>query len=145
LIPGRFYHNHDGREPRGTVPQEKYEDVRAELKADLEALEGPDGTPVAERVVEGEDAFEGAHDEIAPDLVVLPNTGFDLKSGFKGGKDVFTTGPRNGMHNFHDATLFVDDPEATIADANLYDVAPTILDLMDIDYESAEFDGASLV
>jgi predicted AlkP superfamily phosphohydrolase/phosphomutase len=145
LIPGRFYLNLEGREPRGSVPQEDYDEVRDELKADLEALEGPDGTPVARRVVEGETVFEGAHDEIAPDLVVIPNTGFDLKSGFKGGKDVFTEGPRNGMHNFDDATLFVDDPEATIDDVNLYDVAPTILDLMDVDYEQGEFDGASLV
>ncbi|AGN02691.1 type I phosphodiesterase/nucleotide pyrophosphatase [Salinarchaeum sp. Harcht-Bsk1] len=145
LIPGRFYLNLEGREPRGSVAQEDYEAVRAELKDDLESLEGPDGNPVAMRVVEGEDVFEGAHDAIAPDLVVIPNTGFDLKSGFKGGKDVFTNGPRNGMHNFEDATLFVDDPDAQIVDANLYDVAPTILDLMEVDYEQSEFDGASLV
>jgi len=145
LIPGRFYLNLEGREPRGSVPESDYDAVREELKAELEAVTGPEGTPVADRVVEGEDVFEGAHDEIAPDLVVIPNTGFDLKAGFKGGKDVFSTGPRNGMHNFEDATLLIDDPDATIDDANLYDVAPTILDLMEVDYDNAAFDGASLV
>ncbi|MFB6091166.1 MAG: alkaline phosphatase family protein [Halobellus sp.] len=145
LIPGRFYINLEGREPRGSVPQDEYEEVRAELKAELEALEGPDGTKVADRVVEKEDAFRGDHDDIAPDLVVVPNHGFDLKSGFKGSEEVFGTGPRNGMHSFDDATLFVDDPGAEIEDADLYDIAPTILDLMDVEYARTDLDGASLL
>ena len=145
LIPGRFYINLEGREPRGSVPQEEYEEVRAELKAELEALEGPDGQKVCDRVVEKEDAFRGNHDDIAPDLVAIPNHGFDLKSGFKGYGKVFDKGPRNGMHSFDNATLYVDDPDATISDANLYDIAPTILDLMEVEYDRGEFDGASLI
>src|SRR6056297_386450 len=50
LIPGRFYINLEGREPRGSVPEDEYAAVRDELKAELEALEGPDGTKVCERV-----------------------------------------------------------------------------------------------
>ena len=145
LIPGRFYVNLKGREPRGTVPREEYESVRDELEAELEALEGPDGRKVADRVVTGEEAFRGDHDDIAPDLVVVPNHGFDLKSGFKGGDEVFDVGPRNGMHSFDDACLFVDDDSARIADADLYDIAPTLLDLMDLEVDRGEFDGASLV
>ena len=145
LIPGRFYINLEGREPRGSVPESEYEDVRAELKADLEALEGPDGRPVADRVVPKEQAFDGTHDDIAPDLVVVPNHGFDLKAGFTGGETVFDTGPRNGMHSFDDACLYVDDPAVTVGDADLYDIAPTLLDLMDVQVDRGEFDGASLV
>jgi len=145
LIPGRFYINLEGREPRGSVPESEYEAVREDLKARLEALEGPDGTPVCERVVEKEDAFRGDHDDIAPDLVAIPNHGFDLKSGFNGHDAVFDTGPRNGMHSFDNATLFIDDADATIADADLYDIAPTILELLEIDYDRTDFDGASLV
>ncbi|PSQ14754.1 nucleotide pyrophosphatase [Halobacteriales archaeon QS_7_69_60] len=145
LIPGRFYVNLEGREPRGAVPREEYESVRDELEAELEALEGPDGRKVADRVVTGEEAFRGDHDDIAPDLVVVPNHGFDLKSGFKGGDEVFDVGPRNGMHSFDNACLFVDDDSARIADADLYDIAPTLLDLMDLEVDRGEFDGASLV
>ena len=145
LIPGRFYVNLEGREPRGAVPREEYESVRDELKAELEALEGPDGRKVADRVVTGEEAFRGDHDDIAPDLVVVPNHGFDLKSGFKSGDEVFDVGPRNGMHSFDNACLFVDDDSARIADADLYDIAPTLLDLMDLEVDRGEFDGASLV
>jgi len=145
LIPGRFYINLEGREPRGSVPEDEYEERRQELKEELEALEGPDGKKVADRVVEKEDAFRGDHDDIAPDLVVVPNHGFDLKAGFKGHDDVFGMGPRNGMHSFDNACLFVDDPGAKVQDTDLFDVAPTILELMEVDYNRTDFDGASLV
>jgi uncharacterized sulfatase len=145
LIPGRFYVNLEGREPRGTVPEDEYEETRDELASMLEDLEGPDGRPVADRVVTKEEAFRGDHSDIAPDLVVVPNHGFDLKAGFGGSEEVFGTGPRNGMHSFDNASLFVDDPDARVGDADLYDIAPTILDLMEIDYDRTAFDGTSLV
>jgi predicted AlkP superfamily phosphohydrolase/phosphomutase len=145
LIPGRFYLNLEGREPRGSVPEDEYDEARDELKAELERLAGPDGNPVADRVVTKEEAFRGDHSDIAPDLVVVPNHGFDLKAGFKGDSDVFGTGPRNGMHSFDNATLFVDDPDVTIQDADLFDIAPTILDLMDVEYDRTDFDGRSLL
>ncbi|TMT86437.1 nucleotide pyrophosphatase [Haloterrigena sp. H1] len=145
FIPGRFYINLEGREPRGSVPEDEYDEVRDQLKADLEALEGPDGNKVVDRVVEKEAAFRGDHDDIAPDLVAIPNKGFDLKSGFKGDAEVFDTGPRNGMHSFDNTSLYIDDPEATIDGADLFDITPTILELMEIDYSRGDFDGASLV
>ncbi|ELY56954.1 alkaline phosphatase family protein [Natronococcus jeotgali] len=145
FIPGRFYLNLEGREPRGSVPEDEYDDVRDELKADLEALEGPDGKKVVDRVVEKEAAFRGDHDDIAPDLVAIPNNGFDLKSGFKADSEIFTTGPRNGMHSFDDTSLYIDDPDASIGDADLFDIAPTILELLEVEYSRSELDGASLI
>ncbi len=146
LIPGRFYINLEGREPRGSVPESAFEETRAELKRALEGMESPEGEPVAKRVVVGEDVFEGAHADIAPDLVVIPNEGYDLKAKFKPHDDgVFYHGPRNGMHSFENATLLVDDPDVSVPDGtDLYDIAPTILDLMEVDYERSAFDGASL-
>ena len=146
LVPGRFYLNVEGREPNGSVPEAEYESVRAELAADLESWEGPDGRPVVDRIVERETAFRGDHDEIAPDLVAIPNSGFDLKAGFRPRDRVFDPdGPRTGMHTFENAALFVDHPAATVADADLLDVAPTVLKLLDVEYGRTECDGASLV
>ncbi|MFB1062839.1 alkaline phosphatase family protein [Natrinema sp. H-ect4] len=144
FIPGRFYINLEGREPRGSVPESEYDAVRDELKADLEALEGPNGNKVVDRVVEKEEAFRGDHADIAPDLVAIPNNGFDLKSGFKADSEIFTTGPRNGMHSFDDTSLYIDSPDAAIEDADLFDITPTILDLMGIEYSRSDFDGTSL-
>ncbi len=145
LIPGRFYLNLEDREPNGVVPEADYESVRDELRADLEEMEAPDGQPVARRVVDGEVAFDGDHAEIAPDLVIIPENGYDLKSGFSEKDDVFSTGPRNGMHSFENTSLFIDSDEATIGDADLLDIAPTILEFLDIEQDAAEFDGRSLV
>ena len=147
LPAGRFYLNLNGREPRGSVPEDEYEAVRDELADALESFEAPDGRPVCDRVLHKEDAFRGDHDEIAPDLVAIPNDGFDLKADFsdEANEEVFTTGPRTGMHTFDDACLFVDDPSARINDADILDIAPTILSLLDIEYDRATFDGASLV
>jgi len=145
LIPGRFYINLEGREPRGGVPEDEYAETREELREALSSLTGPDGTPVAKRIETKENAFRGDHDDIAPDLVVIPNDGFDLKAGFGDTEAVFDTGPRNGMHTFDNASLFVDDPDARVADADLYDIAPTVLSLMEVDYDRGEFDGATLV
>jgi predicted AlkP superfamily phosphohydrolase/phosphomutase len=144
FIPGRFYINLEGREPRGSVSQDDYESTRDELAEMLEDLEGPDGEPVCDRIVTKEDAFRGDHDDIAPDLVVIPNHGFDLKAGFNEGGDVFDVGPRNGMHSFENACLFVDDPDVRISDVDLFDITPTILDLMEIEYDRTAFDGSSL-
>ncbi|MCU4754215.1 alkaline phosphatase family protein [Halobacteria archaeon AArc-curdl1] len=145
FIPGRFYLNLEGREPRGSVPEAEYDDVRDELRGMLESLEGPNGNPVVDRVVDKETAFRGEHDDIAPDLVAIPNNGFDFKSGFKADTEVFDVGPRNGMHSFDDTALIIDDPDAEIEDADLYDIAPTLLELLDIEFKRSAFDGASLV
>ncbi len=145
LTPGRFYLNLDGREPRGAVPEDEYESVRRALKEALEEMTGPDGEEVIERVETKEDAFRGDHDEIAPDLVAISRDGFDLKAAFNGPRDVFTTTQRNGMHTFEDAALFIDHPDARIQDADLYDIAPTVLTLLDIDYGRGSFDGGTLV
>ncbi|MFB6269726.1 MAG: alkaline phosphatase family protein, partial [Halobacterium sp.] len=146
FIPGRFYVNLEDRELRGSVPEDEYEAVRDELAEKLLALEGPDGRQVVDRVVKKEDAFEGAHDEIAPDLVAIPNHGFDLKAGFSGSEDVFSVGPRNGMHSFENATLLADDPDLSVPEGtDLFDVTPTLLDLLDVEFDAREFDGDSLV
>lgn len=145
FIPGRFYLNLEGREPRGCVPQEDYESVRDELKEEIEALEGPDGEQVVDRVLVKEDAFDGDHDDIAPDLVAVPNHGFDLKAGFNGHEEIFGDSPWTGMHSFDNACLFIDNPDANIPETtNLYDITPTILDLMEVEYDAIEFDGESL-
>ena len=137
--------NLEDRDPRGAVPESEYEAVRDALKADLEALEGPYGTNIADRVVTKEEAFDGAHEHLTPDLVVIPNHGFDLKSGFAGHENVFGVGPRNGMHSFDNATLLVDDAALSVdCDIDLYDITPTILELMELDVD-ASFDGRSLV
>ena len=145
LIPGRVFLNLEGREPNGTVPEADYETVRDDLIADLEGLTGPDGRSVCRKIVRGEDAFSGDDTEIAPDLVIIPADGYDLKAGFTDKDEVFASGPRNGMHKFENACLFSTDPDLDLTDVDLLDIVPTILDLMDIDADTDRLDGTSLL
>ena len=145
LIPGRFYINLKGREPNGEIKLEDYENVREELKGMLLEIEGPEGGKVIKSVEKCEDVFTGDHVGIAPDLVALPNDGFDLKAGFGEMEDVFGKGPRNGMHTFENALLIIDRPGMEIEGSNLYNIAPTILGLMGIEHDPAVFDGESLI
>ena len=145
LSPGRFYLNLEGREPRGSVPEEEYEATRRELATAIESMEGPEGEPVVDRIVTSEEAFRGEHTEIAPDLVAIPRDGFDLKTGFDGGGTIFSTSPRNGMHTFDNACLFIDDERARFDEADLYDIAPTLLTLLDVEFDRGVFDGASRI
>ena len=145
LIPGRFYINLEDREPNGEIKLEDYESVREELKEMLLEIEGPEGGKVMKSVEKGEDIFRGDHVGIAPDLVALPNDGFDLKAGFGEKEGVFGKGPRNGMHTFENALLIVDKPGMSIEGSNLYNITPTILGLMEIRHDPAVFDGESLI
>lgn len=146
LMPGRFYLNVEGREPRGAVAEAEYDEVRTDLKRSLERMTGPDDRPVIDRVVDKETAFRGDHDAIAPDLVAIPNDGYDLKAGFRPVDDAFDdSGHRTGMHTFDDAALFVDERGVATDDADLLDIAPTLLDLLNIEFERTAYDGASLL
>ena len=145
LIPGRVFLNVEDREPNGAVPEAEYESVRDSLIAALEGLTGPDGRTVCREIVRGEDAFSGTDTEIAPDLVIIPADGYDLKAGFTDKDEVFATGPRNGMHKFENACLFSTSPDLDLTDVDLLDVVPTILDLMDVDANTDRLDGESLL
>lgn len=133
LVPGRFYLNLEGREPRGAVPRDAYDTVRSTLKSELESATGPVGEPLFDRVVARERVFSGRNLERAPDLVGIPTNGFDLGARFDGSETTFMDGPRNGMHTFDNATLIVDEPVDVPAEPTILDIAPIILDRMHIE------------
>jgi len=145
LIPGRFYVNLEGREPDGAVPEDDYDDTLDELEDALLTLEDPDGDRVVERVVRKDEiGVNGSDaDDRTPDLVAIPTRGHDLKAGFDPSDDVFSKGARNGMHTFDDASLLVEGADIETDDVDITDVAPTVLDLLDID--DGEMDGETMV
>lgn len=145
LAPGRIYLNLEGREPRGAVPDAEYELVRDRLRQALSSWTGPDGAPVARDVVTREELYRGPHVDLAPDLVVIPQDGFDLQARFDTEGPIFDTTMRTGMHRETDGTYILDIPDVSLADATIYDVTPTILELLNIPFELADFDGKSVL
>ncbi|MFW6153432.1 MAG: alkaline phosphatase family protein, partial [Halobacteriota archaeon] len=145
LAPGRFYLNLEDREPRGRVPETEYEPVRDALADELLDWTGPEGRPVIDRVVRRESVYRGPHLDLAPDLVAIPASGFDLKAAFEHGRPQFTPTTRTGMHRVGDAALLIDDPTVELEEASIYDVTPTILRLLGLEGDRGAFDGVSLV
>lgn len=145
LAPGRFYLNLEGREPDGAVPDAEYEVSRENLAAALRDWTGPGGAPVLEAVIPREEHFRGPHLDVAPDLVGLPADGFDLQAGFTRDGRVFRESPRTGTHRRTDAVMAIDRPDVEMDEALPYDLTPTILDVLGVEYDRATFDGASLL
>ena len=118
-----------GREPDGTVSPAAYEAVRDEVIAALESARTPDGEPVFETVAPREEYFHGPHVEDAVDVVTVP-ANFDhyLQSSLRG--EVFGP-PSERWNHKRDGVIALAgagiDPTADLADAHLFDVAPTVL------------------
>lgn len=107
LDPARIYINLEGKYPRGSVKREERESVLDELKKGLNDIE-VNGRKVVHRIYEKEEIYQGPQLERAPDLVVLPRNGFNLKGFLKADvlaeKGIFT-----GKHTQEDAFLLVND------------------------------------
>lgn len=145
LAPGRFYLNLQGREPRGTVPDTEYEVVREELAHELREWTAPDGDTVLETVVPREEHYRGPHLDLAPDLVALPADGFDLQAAFSTPEGTFHGSPRTGTHRREGALLGIDRPDVDVESAEPYDLVPTILDVLEVEFDRSTFDGTSLL
>ncbi|MFB0546804.1 MAG: alkaline phosphatase family protein [Anaerolineae bacterium] len=133
LDPGRIYVNLKGREPRGAVEAgREYDLVRRELAEGLQEMKDPaTGERMVDKVLRREEVYSGPCFNEAPDLIVVPCKGYDLKGAVN--KDTLTyKGALVGMHTYDDAFLYLS--EGDIAKDGLWvgDVMSTILDLMDV-------------
>jgi len=123
LDPARIYINLEGKYPRGSVKPENRETIIDKLEAGLRSLE-VNGKKVIKRICRKEEIYEGPHLHRAPDLVLLPNKGFNLKGGLKATKlfekDIFT-----GKHSQKDAFLLINKPIPDIIQEN-----PSVCDVV---------------
>ncbi len=131
LTPGRIYLNVRGREPRGSVNAgEEYEAAREELTGQFTELVDPEtGEPVVDKVFKREEVFHGSAAEAAPDLLVHPRNGYDLKSGLAS-DELFGSSPITGMHTYDDAFWCVRGRRFAAQEPRVLDGAPTVLHLL---------------
>jgi predicted AlkP superfamily phosphohydrolase/phosphomutase len=138
-----------GREPNGLVPESEYESFRSELAAELEAIQGPDGASMGNRVLKPEEVYATV-EGIPPDLMVY-FAGLSWRSVGQVGGGVFwhgnDTGPDGANHDF-DGVLILDDRgerrTGRVDGASLFDVAPTFLGVLGLD-APAEMRGRNLL
>jgi predicted AlkP superfamily phosphohydrolase/phosphomutase len=105
LDPARIYVNLEGRYPRGSVKAEDRESAVNQLSDLFTALE-VDGEKVVERICRREDIYEGPYASQGPDLVLVGNSGFDLKASLRA-TEIHRSSSFAGKHTQKDAFLLV--------------------------------------
>jgi predicted AlkP superfamily phosphohydrolase/phosphomutase len=104
MDPGRIYVHDEKRFPRGHVKLSRVPEVKEELKTLLFELKTQEGKPVLQSVFDRDEIYRGPFTEAGPDLVCLPNRGYDLKGNLRK-NDIFTSDIFTGMHTWDDAVL----------------------------------------
>ncbi|HLJ68846.1 MAG TPA: alkaline phosphatase family protein [Chloroflexota bacterium] len=144
LDPGRIYVNLAGREAGGTVTAGELRPLVATLGSQLAALRDPDsGNPIVKDVYLADDIYHGPLRDRAPDLLVMPHDGYDIKGTFEA---ITLTGRGKlvGMHKYDNATFFVRGQRTVEGPASVRDVLPTACQLMKLECPE-DIDGRSLL
>jgi predicted AlkP superfamily phosphohydrolase/phosphomutase len=146
LDPGRIFLNVRGREPEGRVePGGHYERVRDEIASAIVGMRDPGtGEEMVDRVYTGEELYHGPHAGVAADLVLSMREGYDPKGRFGSKQLTHKDHALVGMHTTPDALLYIGGVDDVGHRPHITDVAPTVLDLMELP-APADMDGRSLI
>ena len=104
LDPARIYLHKEGRFPRGHIKKNNETELKEEL-IDLFSQLKINGNPVIKRIYDKEEIYHGPYIDNAPDLILQPNSGFNLKGSVLK-KEVFDTDIFTGKHTQEDAFLY---------------------------------------
>ena len=137
----RIFLNVEGREPQGIIPRKDYDAVRDELKEKLEALGDEQGNSIGTRVIKPEEVYPEING-VPPDLIVYFGNLAWRSVGSIGLNTIHTfendTGPDDANHAekgiliLCDPAAPVEQPHALRDGLSLFDVAPTILNILGI-------------
>ena len=142
LDPTRLYINSRENFEKGSLSGHAAADVRTKLREDLKRMRLSDigirdcadaeaDEPLFADVLCKEEIYQGDCLDIAPDLVVVPRRGYDVKASVGANAptsdDIFT-----GMHTHDDAFLIINDSSYScgLSEVKISDVAGLIIDAL---------------
>jgi predicted AlkP superfamily phosphohydrolase/phosphomutase len=135
----RIFMNVKGREPQGIIPQTEYEKERDELAARLAAIPAPDGNPIGTISYKPEEVYQTVRN-IAPDLITYFGNLHWRSVGSFGHGGIYTSendiGPDDANHATNGMYILYDPKKnyggRRLDGPQLMDVAPTVLDIMEL-------------
>jgi predicted AlkP superfamily phosphohydrolase/phosphomutase len=140
---GLVYINREGREKEGVIsPGEPYEKLRELIAERLSSLSDVQtGKKVIRNVYKREELFQGRFVENAPDLIVVPEEGYEFNQSFiENPEEIFKSNVLQKDHTgIHDQDgIFIlhgDDlaKKTTVEQMNIVDIFPFILYYMGVD------------
>ncbi len=101
LDPNRIYLNLKKKFPRGRVERVDRKELKEEIAEKLLQLEY-NGQKVIRQVFKAEEIYHGKYTSRGPDLIAVPEPGFDLKGSVRK-KEIFGRSYLEGMHTWDDA------------------------------------------
>jgi predicted AlkP superfamily phosphohydrolase/phosphomutase len=104
LDPARIHIHARGRYPKGQVDPSDVAAIKQDLTSAFESVEH-NGDRIVRRVFDGADVYSGQHTGSAPDLLLIPKNGYDMK-GRLGADTVVGERRLQGMHTWDDAFFF---------------------------------------
>jgi predicted AlkP superfamily phosphohydrolase/phosphomutase len=126
LEPSRIYLNLMDKYPRGSVKENEYDVLTKDLIMIFNDLE-LNGNKVIKKIFRKEEIYHGPQISQAPDLVLVPSKGFNLKASIKGSvsfeRNIFT-----GKHTQHDAFLLINN----ISEGNIIPKGLSVTDVCTI-------------
>jgi predicted AlkP superfamily phosphohydrolase/phosphomutase len=135
-----------GREPKGIVKPEEYDDLRKRIVEELgSAVDEEGGRKVMEGVYSREDIYWGPYTKNSHDIILTPDCECTLSDRIK--DKIIRKNKKAGSSHQRDGILILCGPgikkAKKITGAHIMDVAPTILYLLDLPVPKS-FDGKVL-
>jgi predicted AlkP superfamily phosphohydrolase/phosphomutase len=139
----RLFLNVKGREKQGAIDPADYERVRDEIADRLRGIVDENGKNIGTRVIKPQEAYTGPNIDQAPDLIVYFGDLYWRSTGTIGHDSIHSfeteVGPDDAVHAEHGIFILWDPKEKRgkkLENLSIYDVAPTVLNVMGIDVPS---------
>ena len=136
----RIFVNLRGREPRGVVSPDRYEEVLDDLKRDLESIRGPDGERWETRAYRPRELYPVVRGD-APDLMVYFDDLSWRAAGTLGWSSNYLPendrGPDDAVHDWH-GIVSIHDPEGSYGVSGVVDIREVhdlMLEIMGVERE----------
>jgi predicted AlkP superfamily phosphohydrolase/phosphomutase len=136
----RIFLNVKGREPNGVIPASEYEKARKELRQKLAHIKGPNGEVFDNKVYTPEELYGDKAIGDKPDLMVYFDNLYWRSAGTIGHRSLYLdendTGPDDSVHWYDGIFILYNKRKRMAMEVSgtkrmtIYDVAPTILDMM---------------
>ena len=128
MDPGRIYIHHEKKFPRGGVKPHETKEVEERLIRLFSDFQDEDGMRPIRKIYRKEEIYRGPYADMAPDLLLMSNDGFDLKGNLRKREVFGKNGIFTGMHSWHNA-IFVAPRNIDVSnEINIEDPSGIIID-----------------